>query len=66
MVVSHATESAPRIMAERMVLNNDGNTFADLSGAMSSTSDNPYDALIEACENDLVRYALEFREFIID
>lgn len=29
-------------------------TFEDLSGAGSSTSDNPYDGLIEACENDPV------------
>ena len=28
--------------------------FEDLSGVGSSTSENPYDALIEACENDPV------------
>jgi len=36
----------------------DGNDFADLSGATSSTSDNPYDTLIDACVNDPVKSTL--------
>ena len=31
-----------------------GNVFEDLSGTGSTTSDNPYDALIDACGNDSV------------
>lgn len=36
------------------------NAFMDLSGAVSSHSDNPYDALLEACANDPVSLPLYF------
>lgn len=32
----------------------DGNVFADLSGTSNSTTDNPYDALLEACKQEPV------------
>lgn len=32
----------------------DGNVFADLSGTSKSTTDNPYDALLEACKQEPV------------
>ena len=32
----------------------DGNVFADLSGTSNSTTDNPYDALLEACNQNPV------------
>ena len=38
------------------------NAFTDLSGAVSSRSDNPYDALIEACANDSVSLPLYFNK----
>lgn len=31
-----------------------GNVFADLSGTSTSTTGNPYDALLEACKQDPV------------
>ncbi|KAL8981313.1 MAG: hypothetical protein Q9205_003866, partial [Flavoplaca limonia] len=34
--------------------NENGNVFEDLSGTSHATSDNPYDALIDACSNDPV------------
>ena len=33
---------------------NDSNLFADLSGTSNSTAGNPYDALLEACQQDPV------------
>lgn len=32
----------------------DDNVFADLSGTSNSTTDNPYDALLEACKQEPV------------
>lgn len=32
----------------------DGNVFADLSGTATSTTGNPYDALLEACNQEPV------------
>ena len=32
----------------------DGNVFTDLSGTSDSTTDNPYDALLEACKHEPV------------
>ena len=34
----------------------DGNVFADLSGTSNSTTDNPYDALLEACKQEPVHH----------
>lgn len=32
----------------------DGNVFTDLSGTSNATTDNPYDALLEACKQEPV------------
>ena len=32
----------------------DGNVFTDLSGTSNTTTDNPYDALLEACKQEPV------------
>lgn len=36
----------------------DSNVFEDLSGTSSSPTGNPYHALIQACEDDLVSFCL--------
>ena len=35
----------------------DGNVFEDLSGISNSSTGNPYEALIQACENDAVSFS---------
>lgn len=39
----------------------DGNVFADLSGTSNLTTNNPYDALLEACEQDTVIISSQVR-----
>lgn len=38
----------------------DGNVFTDLSGIAIPTSENPYNALIDACADSPVRITLGF------
>lgn len=38
----------------------DKNVFIDLSGAVTADSENPYDALNEACSNDSVTQSIRF------
>ena len=44
-----------------------GNVFEDLSGVSSTTSGNPYDALLSLCQNDQVASILFFlRSLLIE
>ena len=42
-----------------------GNVFEDLSGVSSSTSGNPYDALLSLCQNDQVASISFLLDFLL-
>lgn len=54
-------EGRCQVSAEVMSRAADGNVFADLSGTSNSTTDNPYDALLEACKQESVSTKLSVR-----